>query len=419
MGDGLSRRDFTGLIGLTLLSAMTDRLAAAPGPKSFRIRTITAGVPLQTAGELARVEAAVRFLTRAREGFEAAGYEVQTVRAATQPLAEYAPDWTARATSEAILAHDRLAVEHGLSFSIGPVIAGDEHDERFPAWAADLIRRTRNTSLSVSVASPEAGVHRRSVRAAAEAIAAIAQTSADGEGNFRFAAAARAPAGTPFFPVAWFRDGNSFSLGLESAGLLQEVFAKAAGREEAKRALRRHLNRELTTLQEIAGEIAHANGWRCLGIDVSPAPSPEASIGEAMETLTGAPFGDSATLAGCAAITDVLHGLDVETCGYSGLMLPMLEDRVLARRAAEGRFGVSDLLLYSTVCGTGLDVVPLPGDTDTEVLAALIEDVAVLAVKHSKPLAARLLPIPGSSVGDTVRIDNPHLVEGVVLDAAS
>src|SRR2546426_9258936 len=52
-------------------------------------------------------------------------------------------------------------------------------------------------------------------------------------------------------------------------------------------------------------------------------------------------------------------------------MLPVLEDPVLARRASEGRYSVRDLLLYSTVCGTGLDVVPLPGDTAADRLAAL------------------------------------------------
>ena len=50
-------------------------------------------------------------------------------------------------------------------------------------------------------------------------------------------------------------------------------------------------------------------------------------------------------------------------CGYCGLMLPVLEDPVLAQRAGEGRYSVRDLLLYSSVCGTGLDVVPVPGDT--------------------------------------------------------
>jgi uncharacterized protein (UPF0210 family) len=240
-----------------------------------------------------------------------------------------------------------------------------------------------------------------------------------GEGNFRFAAAARAPAGTPFFPVSWFHDKRTFSLGLESAGLLSQVFSETEGLESNGRRLRERLNRELKPLAELARKIARQTGWRFLGIDASPAPGFDASIGEAIERLTGAPFGDPSTLAGCAAITDVLHGLEVETCGYSGLMLPPLEDLVLARRAAERRYGVSDLLLYSSVCGTGLDTVPLPGDTAPELLTGLIQDTAALAVKYAKPLSVRLLPIPGKAVGDEVSFENPHLTDGVVMDPAS
>jgi uncharacterized protein (UPF0210 family) len=386
---------------------------------SFKIRMITAGVPLASLGDVDRLAAPRRFLGEARAAFEAAGYEVQTLRLATRPLAELAGGWAEGATTEALLELDRFALEHDLHLSVGPVIAGDEHDERFPRWAAQLARQTRRIAFSVRVASSVSGVHRRSVRLAAETMAALAAADASGEGNFLFAAAAMVPAGTPFFPVAWFREARSFSLGLESAGLVREVFAAASDREQALRALRRRLNDELAPIQRIARRVARAAGWRWLGIDVSPAPSPEASIAEAIETLTGEPFGAPSTLAGCAAVTEVLHGLEVETCGYSGLMLPLLEDKVLARRAAEGRFGVSDLLLCSSVCGTGLDTVPLPGDTSPRVLAGLIEDTAALAVRYRKPLSVRLLPIPGKSVGDAVRIDNPHLIEGVVLGPAS
>src|SRR5437762_13718346 len=83
-------------------------------------------------------------------------------------------------------------------------------------------------------------------------------------------------------------------------------------------------------------------------------------------------------VAGCSAITDVLKSLRVKTCGYSGLMLPVLEDPVLAQRATEGRFSVRELLLYSSVCGTGLDVVPLAGDTPADRLAGLTADMAAL-----------------------------------------
>ena len=151
---------------------------------------------------------------------------------------------------------------------------------------------------------------------------------------------------------------------------------------------------------------------------MSPAPGLDASIGEAIETLSQAPFGDASTLKVCAAITDILKNLKVKKCGYSGLMLPVIEDRVLAKRATEGRYTVQELLLYSSVSGTGLDVIPLPGDTSRDKLAALIEDVAALSVKLSnKPLSARLFLIPGKNAGEMVTFDNPYLTDCVVMKA--
>ena len=131
--------------------------------------------------------------------------------------------------------------------------------------------------------------------------------------------------------------------------------------------------------------------------------------------LTGVPFGSASTLAGCAAITDVLKSLRLKTCGYSGLMLPVLEDPVLAQRASEGRFSVRELLLYSSVCGTGLDVVPLPGDTPADRLAGLIVDVAALSAKLRKPLSARLFPVPGKAAGDVAHYDDPYLTDCTVM----
>ena len=52
-------------------------------------------------------------------------------------------------------------------------------------------------------------------------------------------------------------------------------------------------------------------------------------------------------------------------------MLPVLEDNVVALRAAEGQLSITDLLSYSAVCGVGLDTVPLPGEIDETVLAGI------------------------------------------------
>ncbi len=304
---------------------------------------------------------------------------------------------------------DRFAVDNGLVISLGPVITGDRHDPGFPAWAAELVRQTRNLSFSARVASTEHGIHPQTARSAAEAIRAIAAVGSGGEGNFRFAATAFVPAGTPFFPAAWFSDGKTFSIGLESPNLLTAAFAETDNMQQAASRLKANMERALAPVASRARELAKGTGWKYLGIDTSPAPGLDASIGKAIETLSGAPFGSPSTLAACATITDVLKHLDIERAGYSGLMLPVLEDPVLAKRASEGRYGISDLLLYSSVCGTGLDVVPLPGDSSAGALAAVIMDVAALAHRYRKALSARLFPVPGKAAGDTVTFDNPYL----------
>lgn len=415
MTEDLSRRRFLGLAGSILALPLARPLLGTRRPP-FRIRAITAGVPLSDARELRTLHDAIAFLGDAREELRSRGYEVQTVRAATQPLGEYLPDWSSPAGIDALVAIDDIVVAGDVSFSTGPVITQDTPDPRLAAWAVDLVARTRNVSISARVASPEGGVHRGAARSTAAAIEALGRETPGGEGNFRFAAAAFVPAGTPFFPAGWFDEPRTFSIGLESPPLLDAILSDSPPMG-AHRALAAGLDAALGDVVAAAEEIAAGTGWRFLGIDASPAPGLDASIGEVVERLSGAPFGDPSTLAACALLTDVLKGLSVPTCGYSGLMLPVLEDRVLAQRAGEGRYGVAELLLYSSVCGTGLDVVPLPGDTAVGRLEALVVDVAALATKHAKPLSVRLLPIPGLRAGEIARFENPYLTDTVVMEA--
>jgi len=95
-------------------------------------------------------------------------------------------------------------------------------------------------------------------------------------------------------------------------------------------------------------------------------------------------------------------------------MLPVLEDSVLAQRWSEGALTLDDLLAYSAVCGTGLDVVPLPGDITQTQLERIIGDMATLAVRLRKPLSARLLPVTGKKAGERTEFDDPFLVNAVI-----
>src|SRR6267143_4643362 len=400
---------------VTSSSPLVSRIVLAEKSRRFKIRTITAGVNLKSTSDLGTVESSMEFLVTTRKKFEDEGYEIQTLRIATQPLPEYLKGKSRGEALADLKKIDRVVSAKNVLLSIGPVITDDRHDAEFPTWAAQLVKETKNINFSVAVASPERGVHSQTALTAAEAIVAISKVSPGGEGNFRFTAAANCLAGTPFFPVAYHRGPAAFSIGLETPGLLQEAFAQAKDIDEGKVKLKTLLESELGPVEKLASGIARSEHREYLGIDVSPAPSKDSSIGAAIEALTRVPFGSASTLAACAAITDVLKSLSIKTCGYSGLMLPVLEDPVLAQRAAEGRYSVRELLLYSSVCGTGLDVVPLAGDTPANELAALIRDVAALSTKLHKPLSARLFLVPGKKAGEHVKFDNPFLTSSVVM----
>jgi len=97
-------------------------------------------------------------------------------------------------------------------------------------------------------------------------------------------------------------------------------------------------------------------------------------------------------------------------------MLPVCEDFGLAQRANERTYNLTNLLLYSAVCGCGLDTIPLPGDITKEKIEAILLDVATLAIALNKPLSARLLPVPGKRTGEMTFFNSPYLVDCKILE---
>ena len=200
--------------------------------------------------------------------------------------------------------------------------------------------------------------------------------------------------------------GHQFSVGWEAGAFVSDVLAGANGDVQvARELLSRALEHQARMVDAIATQVEKDSGWTYMGLDPTPAPNTDSSIGTAIETLTGAKFGSSGTLTAAALITEAERSISVKRIGYSGLMLPVLEDPVLAQRWSEGTFDLDSLLAYSAVCGTGLDAIPLPGDVSQQQLERIIGDVASLAFKWHKPLTARLIPAPGKKAGDRTDFD--------------
>ena len=97
-------------------------------------------------------------------------------------------------------------------------------------------------------------------------------------------------------------------------------------------------------------------------------------------------------------------------------MLPVLEDYGLAKRNIERTYNITDLLLYSAVCGTGLDTIPLPGNVSEKKLYALLLDIASLSIKLNKPLSARLMPIPDKKTGEMTGYKFDYFVNSKIMD---
>jgi hypothetical protein len=418
-----SRREFIETLGSAALAPLGSYLlhstaygAHIATESRFKIRTITAGIQIDSLSSDA-VQRAIDMLHRARPRFEAAGIPVEGVRIATSPFVSDLDSAARTRALSGLQSLDQVAVREHFGLSIGPILRTDKVDPGIADWAAELARTTHSLNFSVFVGSPERGPHRQAARAASDIMLALSRVAPDGSANFRFAAVASMPAGSPFFPGG-YHDGAtpSLSIGLESPLLVFDAFTGASDPADGEARLRDAMNAALGHVEQVGLAVAHDEGYDYLGIDTSPAPSKASSIGAALEALTHVPFGDASTLQACGAVTAAIKSLRVRTCGYSGLMLPVLEDPTLASRAAEGRYGIRELLLYSSVCGTGLDCVPIPGEIEPARIARLLGDVATMATRLRKPLSARLFPVPGKRADEPVEFPGSFLAPSVVFE---
>mmetsp|Transcript_17101 Transcript_17101/g.21063 ORF Transcript_17101/g.21063 Transcript_17101/m.21063 type:complete len:94 (-) Transcript_17101:1591-1872(-) len=87
----------------------------------------------------------------------------------------------------------------------------------------------------------------------------------------------------------------------------------------------------------------------------------------------------------------------------------------LAEAGSKGSFSVSDLLMCSSVCGVGVDTVPVAGDVPDEKLALLFLDIHCLAMKWKKPLSCRVMPVPGRKAGEQSCFDSPYLTNSMIM----
>jgi uncharacterized protein (UPF0210 family) len=386
----------------------------------MKIRSITyfcnPGWPI----DKSELDQAGKFLAAAKEAYEAAGYEVQTTRLATIPFLQILGADRIRQTLKLAEQLDTAIQSAGISYAaLGP--AQPEAADSFVV-IPEAIAATQNIFFSGVMADERFGISIPAIQACAEVITRCGSITPDGFANLRFTALANVKGGSPFFPAAYSnREEPMFAIATEAADLAVAAFSNARTITDAQWTMTSEIEKHTKELALIGDGLSQRFTIVFGGIDFSLAPFPaeSTSIGAAIERIGVPRIGLHGSLAAVAILTEIIERARFPRTGFSGLMLPVLEDAVLAGRAAEGSLTVKDLLLYSAVCGTGLDTVPLPGDTTANQIAALLLDVCALALRLKKPLTARLMPIPGKKAGDPTNFDFGYFANSRVMSLES
>jgi uncharacterized protein len=374
------------------------------------VRAITAFVRLDPATLDRQIGDALNVLRAAERDFAQRGYKTETIRIVTQPLGELVNGQSDDDALRFLKAIDDLSAKEGFIPSVGPAMMRDSDDPRVMRLLEKALSSLPNLQANSIIAADD-GIHWNVIRESAALVRYLTDHASPNHGNFNFTATAMVKPYGPFYPGAYHTGaGRQFSIGFESANVVQDVFARTRGDFNGSvEELTKQLTIHARVAESVGTHVAASTGWAFMGVDPTPAPLGDVSIGAAIETYTGAKFGSSGTMTAALIITTAVKAVPVKQIGYSGLMVPVLEDKLLARRWAEGTITTDSLLAYSAVCGTGLDTIPYPGDIGVNQLARIFGDVASLAWKWNKPLSARLQPVAGKKAGDSTEFGGRFL----------
>ncbi len=353
------------------------------------------------------------------------GIPVVNKRISVTPIALVGAGYTKNDFVELAKSLDRAATAVGIDilggFSAQVEKGMTETDRQYIASLPDVLAQTDKICASINVASSQKGINMDAVTMLGTTIKEIAEKTKDtgGFGAAKFVVFCNQPGDNPFMAGAIH--------GIEEADAVLNVGVSGPG--VIARALERRVENmkgQPLPLDEIAEEIKQTTFrvTRCgeligrqvseaLGVefgvvDLSLAPTPAIgdSVGEIFKILGVDVIGAPGSTAILAMLNDAVKkgGIFASKTvgGLSGAFIPVMEDSVLADAVGEGSLCLEKLEAMTCVCSVGLDMVPIPGSTDAETIAAIIADEMALGMINNKTTAARLIPVPGKGAGERV-----------------
>ena len=392
------------------------------------VRTITMGISLfscVTDDEKKLCDNVYDLITRRAEHLVSTGEQIESEfgvpivnkRISVTPVALITG--AVRHPEKVALALDRAAKETGVNFIGGysALVHKDmtEADLRLIESIPEALSTTDFLCSSVNVGSTRAGINMDAVRRMGEVVKQTAARTADkgGLGCAKLVVFCNAVEDNPFMAGAFHGPGEgdcAVSVGVSGPGAVKVALESVKGRpfDDVAETIKRTAFHITRIGQLVALEASKRLNVPFGIVDLSLAPTPAVgdSVAAILEEMGLEVCGTHGTTAALALLNDAVKKGGVMASshvgGLSGAFIPLSEDIGMIHAAERGALSLEKLEAMTCVCSVGLDMIAIPGDTTAETISAIIADEAAIGMVNSKTTAVRVIPAPGTKVGDNV-----------------
>jgi uncharacterized protein len=276
-----------------------------------KVRAITGFIRLDRARYAQQIADTLTVLRAAKAEFVRQGYDVETLRVVTQPVGQLIGGQSDADALAFLKSLDDLSAKEGFIPNVGPAMLSDGDDTHAVRVLEQALSKLPNLEANTIIAGDD-GIHWKVIHETAKLVHYVTEHSVHSQGDFNFTATAMLKPYAPFYPGAYFTDEDKrFSIGFQGASIVQEVFARTHGNFDASVAeLTKQLTVHAKVAESIGYKVAASSGWTFMGVDPTPAPLGDVSIGAAIETYTGARFGSSGTMTAALVITTAVKAVD-------------------------------------------------------------------------------------------------------------
>ena len=292
-----------------------------------------------------------------------------------------------------------------------------ESDWKLIRSIPEAMAATERVCASVNVGSTKAGINMDAVAEMGRIIKKTAEITADndGLGCAKLVVFANAVEDNPFMAGAFHGVGEPecvLNVGVSGPGVVYHALQSVKGQpfDVVAETIKRTAF-QVTRMGQIVGREASQRLGVPFGIvDLSLAPTPAVgdSVARILEEMGLEVCGTHGTTAALALLNDAVKKGGVMASnhvgGLSGAFIPVSEDEGMIAAAESGTLTLSKLEAMTCVCSVGLDMIAVPGDTSAATISAIIADEAAIGMINCKTTAVRIIPAPGSKVGDRIEM---------------